>query len=181
MNMRGWMVVTLLALAGLAPPAAGQIAADRRIMVRTLTLRADRWISDTLGTPYEVPVNATGAFLLLRDAYAELKIPLEVNDSVQRAIGTSKVIRRGDLGGRRLSLYFECGSVFTGAIADAYRIDVTLVTFVAPHGEDGSTIRTVLLGQAINVTEGANPTAACTSTGELEKRIHQMLLKRLKT
>lgn len=67
----------------------------------------------------------------------------------------------------------------TGPYADDYRIYLGLVSFVTPTPANSSFVRTVLVGNAINVTEGVRPTQRCRSTGELELKIHEMMVKEL--
>ena len=52
------------------------------------------------------------------------------------------------------------------------------MTTIKPKGADRSTIRTVLLGGAVNVAEGARQPMACESTGRWEIRLHKLVLAR---
>jgi hypothetical protein len=56
---------------------------------------------------------------------------------------------------------------------------MTLLSTVTPLGSDSATVRTIFLASAMNVTEGARQPMPCESTGRLEIRIHQELLKRV--
>ena len=49
---------------------------------------------------------------------------------------------------------------------------------VSPEGEDASSIRSALLAGAVSVSEGSRQEMPCESTGRLEVRIHQMVLKK---
>ncbi len=50
---------------------------------------------------------------------------------------------------------------------------------MTPTGSGGATVRSVLLGAAVDVGEGARPTQPCRSNGEFERRIHQLVRKHL--
>jgi hypothetical protein len=132
------------------------------------------------GEAFDVPGSPARVFHALAEVYAELKIETALMDSVELEIGNEKFFKRGSVAGRRLSGFLECGSGLTGEYADNHRVDLSLVTFVRPKTADRSTIRTVLLGAAINVTEGAKPTQNCNSNGELERLIHQRVTQRLR-
>jgi hypothetical protein len=178
MNKAIW---TLATLATVVVPAAleAQVNARSVVVVRTLR-RSDRIIADTMGSPFDVPGSPARTLNALKEVYAELKIETPLLDSVELEIGNEKFFKRGSLAGRRLSGFVDCGSGLTGEYADNHRVDFSLVTFVRPNAEDRSTIRTVLLGAAINVTEGAKPTQYCNSNGELERLIHQRVTQKLR-
>jgi hypothetical protein len=171
-------VWTLATLATVLVPAALEAQARSIVVVRTLR-RSDRVIADTMGSPFDVPGSPARAFAALEQVYAELKIETPLRDSVELELGNEKFYKRGSLAGRRLSGFLECGSGLTGEYADNHRVDLSLVTFVRPKTADRSTIRSVLLGAAINVTEGAKPTQNCNSNGELERLIHQRVVQKL--
>lgn len=175
MGRSRWLGLALVAELALIPAAAAQ----RPIVVRALVGRTGRVIADTMGTPFGVPFPAGRVFAALDSVFADLKIPVEVRDSARLQVGNEGFVRRGDVAGRRMSAYLDCGQGFTGPRADAYRIDIGLISFIAAEGPDTASLRSVLLGTAVNVTEGSRPTQPCYSTGELERRMHQMVLKRL--
>jgi hypothetical protein len=180
--MRAWLLLpaSLLLAATYAAPARAQIA-ERVIKVRELTRRvgSDRVVADTMGTPFDVPYAAARVFTTLGGVYAELKIPTEVHDSAALELGTDGFSRRGDLGGRSLSIFFDCGQGVTGPFADFNQIDLSVVSFVTPTGPASATVRTVVLGTAVKLTEGGSPSRICSSTGELERRIHRLLMRKL--
>jgi hypothetical protein len=170
---------TLVSLATVLVPAALEAQARSIVVVRTLR-RSDRVIADTMGSPFDVPGSPARVFRALEQVYADLKIETELKDSLMLEIGNEKFYKRNSLAGRRLSGFLECGSGLTGEYADNHRVDLSLVTFVRPKTAERTTIRSVLLGAAINVTEGAKPTQNCNSNGELERLIHQRLLLKLR-
>jgi hypothetical protein len=173
--MRKAIWATLTLAVALGPTA---LEAQGRLRVRTLN-RSDRIIADTMGQVYEVPGSPARVFRAVSEVFAELKIETPIRDSAMLEVGNEKFFKRGDFVGRRISGLLECGGGLTGAYADNHRVDLSLVTFVRPVEANLSTIRTVLLGAAINVTEGAKPTQFCRSNGELERMIHQRVTKRL--
>jgi hypothetical protein len=180
--MRAWLLLPAsLLLAVLSAGPAGAQISERVIKVRELTRRvgSDRVVADTMGTPFEVPYAAARVFTALSGVYTELKIPAELHDSAALELGTDGFSRRGDLGGRPLSIFFDCGQGVTGPFADFNQIDLSVVSFVTPTGDASATLRTVVLGTAVKLTEGGSPTRLCSSTGELERRIHRLLLRKI--
>lgn len=165
----------LLVALGLASPASAQ----RTRVVVVVPGQVTRVITDTMGTPYPVPAAGGRAFAALAAVYAELRLTPELRDSATLQVGNPSFYRRETLAGRQMSTYLSCGEGMTGPYADYYRIYMTLLSTVTPLGSDSATLRTVFLASAMNVTEGARQPMPCESTGRLEIRIHQELLKRV--
>jgi hypothetical protein len=157
-----------------AVPLSGQRARTVIVVPGELT----QVVTDTMGTPYNVPFSTGRVYSALLAAYAILKLPAEVRDSAAGRVESEVFYRRGDLAGRQLSTYLSCGEGITGPYADSYRVYMTLLSTVAPVDSDRSTLRTVLLAGAVNVAEGARQPMPCESTGRLEIRIHQVVLKK---
>ena len=167
-------IVVLLALAGAVPGAA-----QRTRVVVVVPGQLTQVLSDTMGTPYAVPFPAAEAFKALRAVYAELKLPTEVTDSSAGQVGTQMFYRQGSVGGRQISSYLSCGDSMTGPNADYYRVYMNIWSTLTPKGPGAVVLRTAYLAGAVNVTEGSRQPMPCESTGRLEVRIHQMLLKKL--
>ena len=163
-----------LALSLLAAPLAAQRTRTMVVIPGQLT----RVITDTTGTPYEVPFSAARTYAAVLATYEELKLPSEVRDSANGRVETGVFHRRGDIGGKQISTYLSCGDGITGPYADSYRVYMIVMTTVEPKGPDRSTIRSVLLGGAVNVSEGARQPMACESTGRWEIRLHKQVLAR---
>lgn len=166
--------VPLLALSLLAAPLAAQ---RTRTMV-VIPGRLTRVISDTTGTLYEVPFPPGRTYAAVLATYEALKLPAEIRDSAQGRVETGVFHRRGDIGGKQISTYLSCGDGITGPYADTYRVYMIVMTTVEPRGNDRSAIRSVLLGGAVNVSEGARQPMACESTGRWEIRLHKEVLAR---
>jgi hypothetical protein len=164
----------LLATALTAAPLAAQRTRTMVVIPGQLT----RVITDTTGTPYDVPFPAARTYAAVLATYEALKLPSEVLDSVNGRVETGVFHRRGDIGGKQISTYLSCGDGITGPYADSYRVYMIVMTTVEPRGPDRSAIRSVLLGGAVNVSEGARQPMACESTGRWEIRLHKQVLAR---
>ena len=171
-------LVGLLTLGcGIALPAAAQ----RSRVVVVVPGKVTQVLTDTTGTPYHIPQAYTfqEAWRALSGVYAELKIPTEFKDSLGGQLGSDLFYRQGSLGGRQLSSYLSCGDSMTGPNADTYRVYMNIWSTLAPDKEQGTTLRTAFLAGAVNVSEGSRQPMPCESSGRLEVRIHQMLMKKL--
>lgn len=169
------LLAALLAVAALAVPAAAQRPRAVVVVPGQLT----QVLTDTMGTPYDVPFPAARAYQALLAVYAELKLPIEARDSVTGQIGSQLFYRQRTIGGRQISTYLSCGEGMTGPNADYYRVYMNIWSTLTPVAAGGMILRTAYLAGAVNVSEGARQPMPCESTGRLEVRIHQMLLKKL--
>ena len=147
------------------------------IMIPGLRNRPPRILADTMGNPFEVPAPAAKVFAAATEAYQDLKIDIVIRDSVQLQVGNPIFDRRGNVAGKRMSLYVECGEDMMGSRADFNRIDLSLISFIKPAGNSAAVLRTVLLASAANV--GVRGDLPCSTTGELERRLYQLVLKKL--
>jgi len=170
----------LLLLALLAAPAVPSVAAAQApIVVRALVGRTGRVLADTMGASFEVPASAARTFAGLDSIFGELNVPTPVRDPGVLQIGNLEYVKRGSFAGRRMSAWVDCGNSMSGPRADNYRIELGLVAFVSPVGRESSIMRMAVIGTALDVGEAARPTVACYTTGALERRLHELLLKHL--
>ena len=175
MRRAGMLLLAMLGLGALAAPAAAQ----RSRVVIVVPGKLTREVSDTMGRPYEVPYPVSRAYEALREVYAELKLPREVEDSAGAQVATQMFYRQGSLAGRQLSSFLHCGEAITGPIADTYRIYLNIWSTLVPQGRSDAVLRTVVFAGAVNVSEGSRQPLPCESRGRLELRIHQLLLQKL--
>jgi hypothetical protein len=174
----------------LTAPASAQVTSFQNRVRTLLRSRPDVAISDSLGTLFIVVVphlpGESGAklapsarvFSALAAVYADLKVPIPVRDSANLIVGNEKFSLRGDLGGKSLGIYLECGSDVNGVWAEIYPISTSLISLLTPMPADSVELRTVLFATAVNIPKPI-PTKDCRSTGELEKRLYRSLLKKL--
>lgn len=175
--MRTGRLITLALLGSLsvAPVAAAQAP----IVVRALVGRTGRVLADTMGATFDVPASAAVTFALLDSVFGDLKVPTPVRDPDVLQIGNLEYVKRGSFAGRRMSAWVDCGNSMSGPRADNYRIELGLVAFVSPVGRESSIMRMAVIGTALDVGEAARPTIACFTTGALERRLHELLLRKL--
>jgi hypothetical protein len=124
----------------------------------------------TVGEPIAAPSGQ--AYQALIAVYSELGIPATVVNPNTGLVAS--VDRRvfGRLGGTNLSRFLSCGESMTGARADQDRIVLSVVSRVRPDGADKSRVETRVVATATGVG-GTSDRMPCTTTGELEARIHR--------
>jgi hypothetical protein len=162
----------LLSLLALTAPLSAQKSRNVVVIPGQMT----QVITDTIGTAYDIPFPAGKVYSAVLAAFNELKISADVRDSAAGWVETNVFHRRGDLGGKQISTYLECGDGITGPYADTYRVYMIVLTTIVAKGADRSALRSVLLGGAVNVAEGARQPMACESSGRWEIRLHKLVL-----
>lgn len=162
----------------LAMLAATPLAAQRTRTIIVIPGQLTTVVTDTVGTPYEVPFSPARTYAAVLSALADLKIPADIQDSTEGRVESNIFYRRGDLAGKQISAYLNCGDGMTGPYADSYRVYMVTIVKVSPSGEHGSTIRTTFLAGAVAVAEGAHQPVSCESTGRLEIRLHKLVVKK---
>jgi hypothetical protein len=126
----------------------------------------------------ETTVNASpdSTLAALDAAYTELGIDVKLRDSKTGEIGNRKFSKVNSLAGQPLSAYVGCGWTSVGPAADNYRITMSLVSRVTQSGT-GSSVETRLTAFGEDIS--GKGTVACATRGRLERRVHELALKRL--
>lgn len=138
-----------------------------------------RAVAEDLVRSNSVPGSPERIFGALPAVYDELKLPLTQRHDAQRQLGAQGRRVRGSIGGTRMSLLFNCGAGVTGGdAADSYELTIDVVSQVLP-GETPSeaTLRTMASGIAKPVMTSGEP-VRCVSTGRLEEKIAEAVVKR---
>jgi hypothetical protein len=171
--MRPWFC--LLPLLLLPVPAAAQ----RQRTVIVVPGEMTQVVVDTMGTPYEVPFPAAAVYRALLVVYQAFKIPIEVNDSAALQAGSPAFHRQATFAGRQISTWLSCGDGATGPNADSYRVYLHISSTIEPKSPERSVLRTAFLAGAVSHSGSASQAMPCESTGRLEVRIHQEVLKKV--
>lgn len=126
---------------------------------------------DTLGVPTTVAGQRDSVFSRLRETYRRLQVRLDLEDKETGMLGALRLTRTQTFAGTVLSRVVDCGPGAYGSFADNARVQLALVTFVAPAGADSTLVRTALIASAQPVDGAANGTQTCRSTGFVENQI----------
>ena len=112
--------------------------------------------------------------------FAALRVPVTTLVTNDMLIGNYRVRVRRELGAAPLSTYLSCGSGSGGQNADTYDVTLTLLTQVlAGSAASASRVVTTVEANAVSASFGGSP-VACTTTGDLETRIADMIRERLR-
>ena len=145
------------------------VASDNHTTYRTT-------VAPNAKVPIAVPPGR--AFTALKAVYEELGIPAGINEPANGRIGNTNFFKTRKLANEAISTYLDCGNSITGPAADNYRVYISLVSVVRPDGKGGSELETAFTGQAQNMEGTAGDKVACGTTGRLEQRIEQSLLRK---
>jgi hypothetical protein len=153
--------------AGIAAPTERIVAIDAENVYRTTVLP---------NAKASIPVAPSRAFEALKAVYEELGIPPGTYDPATGRVGNPNFWKTRKLGDVTISTYLNCGDSLVGAIADNYRIYISLISVVRPDGKGASELETAFSAQARNMEGTAGDRVACGSTGRLEDRIKKSVL-----
>jgi hypothetical protein len=107
-------------------------------------------------------------------AYDSIGIPVGKLDTLSRVVGNDGYKLRRKLGGVPLTRYLDCGQAQGFKSAETYEINLSVLTQLQPAGTGRTTAATVVQASAKPVNF-AGEYSTCSSTGELEKRVADVL------
>lgn len=130
----------------------------------TGTLLADR--PRAVGTTIAAP--AAQVWLAVKKVYADLEIPVTVENPSAHQIGNANFYKTRQVGGHAMPEFVDCGSSMTGPKASTYRIYMSLLTDVMTDGNGGAKIQTTFVPMGQDVSGGSADRIPCGSTGRFE-------------
>jgi hypothetical protein len=177
MKISGAVVMIAFALSACAPPRPE----EREIGVRHQDLAGDvqvRFQVQSSMVTHHVDAPVEEVWAVLRGVYEELEIPLSEFDAEQMMLGNREFVPK-TIGGERMSRYLDCGGPSSGRpFADAYQVEMFLITRVDGVGPEKTRIRTELFATARARDVGANR-IQCPTKGILERRITEMITEKV--
>ena len=179
--MRGTTIISCLALAGCATTNAATGSSDSREPVRVAgSLGAMTVETHTTNTAIggKVGFAVDRVWGPLRAAYDSLAIPVGVLNAATGTMGNSSLRVRRRLGDVAISKYINCGNVQGGPSADAYEIQLSVITTAVPAEQGSTNLMTLVEAQGRPVTIAAEY-MRCTSTGRIETRILELVSAQL--
>lgn len=175
--------LSALFLAGCAGAAAGtgsDVAPTPTVATtRIVTTEGGTVMASAMNVDIDVRLAVTGtadqAWAVLPGVYAELGIPLSVNDARTKTLGNTGWRTRRMIGRVPAQRYLECGSSGTLANAETYQLTLSIVSTVAPNARGGATVATTVTGSGKNPITSSSAEVRCASTGDLELRIRDLV------
>ncbi len=177
--MRSHHLLLAAALAGCA--SSGSSSSPTNQPDRTI-LTTDRLVRTTVAPSARVPIDAPAAqvYSALAEAYLELGVDTKLIDTGARRIGNIDFFMSRRMGGRPISEYLSCGDTpHGGAIADQYRVFMSLVSTVHEAGQKGAELETAFSAYARDQRGVSSDRIACGTTGRLEERIRKTVALKL--
>ena len=122
--------------------------------------------------------DADAVFRVLPSLFDSLGVTVNTLDPARRQIGNNGFKIRQRLGKAILSTLLDCGASQIGPNADGYDVYMSVMTTVTPNGAGSSRLATLVEAQARPVTfnQAYN---RCTSKGNLEQRLTDLVTRRL--
>ena len=123
-----------------------------------------------------VAAPASNVWLAIKAVYAEMDIPVTVDNPAMHQLGNQNFFRSRTLGGQPMTQFVDCGSGMTGPKAMSYRIYISLLTQVVGNANGTTTVQTTFVPMGQDVSAGSSDRIPCGSTGRFE----QLFLDRVK-
>ena len=104
-------------------------------------------------------------------AYVKLGIPAAIADSASGVVAVTELRVDGRIAGERASRYVSCGVTVMGPRADLDRVVLTIVSRLKVEQPSVTRVATSVVGTATDA-RGVGSRQPCTTTGQLEARLH---------
>lgn len=128
-------------------------------------------VLDTLAVEFELEAPPPQAFTAAVAAFASMKIPLEVRDSLGGLVGNLRLTMMRRLDDEPLSRFLNCGTTMTGPSADSYRVYSALLAIVDPLPRNRTRLRIAFAAGARDFFGPSTEPVSCGSSGILEARM----------
>ena len=127
-----------------------------------------------IATP--VPVSQDSAYALITRAYVMLEIPVAPVDR-KRAVGNDALTIRRRIGGMPMQKVIDCGDKMGLPNAETWDIHMNILSYVeaGPNGQAQILTRIQAMGNPADISN--RDLTPCSSTGDLEKKISDLVLK----
>lgn len=147
------------------------------------TVRVGGGAGGTMTAEIHPTVNAIGAVIpftidrtwgAVRTAYDSLSLPVAAFDAATHTITSPTLRLRRRLGETALSKYINCGNTQGGQSADSYEIQLTAQTVLQAADARTTRVLSTVSAQGRPITLAGEYTR-CTSTGNLERRVAELV------
>lgn len=170
-------VILLAAVSGCASSGTTSTAGTSTQTARVSTAGGTTTLTTTASLQpgvmtLDVPIDA--AWRALPVAYDSIGIPVGKVDTLSRVVGNEGYKLRRKLGGVSLTRYLDCGQAQGFRSAETYEINLAVITRLRPLGATQTSAATTVQASARPVNF-AGEYSSCSSTGELEKRVADVL------
>jgi hypothetical protein len=171
------LVTVQLGCASGAVPVSSA-AGDRQTMT---ILDAGQPVNITIDrdpSSHQVAASLNSAWNSIAPVYEALGIPLEYADLRTHRTGNTRFVVSRQLAGQPMSKMLRCGEGITGALADSYRIQMSIWTELKSIDAENTAVFTRIEAKGSSVS-GTGSTVNCITTGMLESAIVKLLKQRV--
>ena len=160
--------------------AAAANAQPSRARIRLPGYRDPIAIEDVT-VQFELNVSASNALAAFKGAFADLGVPLDVEDPTGAILGNQSIKAVAGFGGYRLSRLLDCGSSTVGQNSDTFRVSIVLLALLDWVDSTHTKVRVGFVGGAVPIASSVNQGVQCSSTGVMEARLMELASKRLQS
>ena len=121
-----------------------------------------------------VPFTMDRAWGAVRTAYDSLSLPVATLDPATHTIASPTLRLRRRLGETALSKYINCGNTQGGQSADSYEIQLAIQTVLQAADAGTTRVLSTVTAEGRPITLAGEYTH-CTSTGNLERRVAELV------
>ena len=121
-----------------------------------------RAVATTIAAP------PAAVWLAVKKVYADLEIPLTVENTSAHQLGNANFYKTRQIGGQNMTSFVDCGTGMTGPKSASYRIYISLLTDVMTDGHGGTKIQTTFVPIGQDVAGGSTDRMPCGTTGHFE-------------
>lgn len=175
----------LLAACAAAPGSSGTVvtgpAPSEPAIIGTSTGTMVRVSGDNTALAYSVSAPVERIWTALPMVYDALGIPVAHSDPATRQMGNRRIIGTR-VGGEPMDTYVRCANQGAGPSAMArHRVTLSVITALQPEANGKTTMATQVSGTATPIEGTSSGAILCVSTGRLEARIHDGIIRRVPT
>lgn len=181
MRARASLFLTAMVAACAAQPAAGPgPATGPTTVTRTGSDVIVHLGAEPAAGARVVPASADAVWAALPAAFAELGLPAGAADARTRSLASGVVVVNRRFAGESAGAFFDCGRTMTGEpAANAYRVTLSVRASLEPDGAESTRVRTAVEAGARSPEGTSAAPVRCLSTGRLEQRLAEALLRAL--
>ncbi len=125
--------------------------------------------SDSRPSSHSIAASPERVWTALLEAYSQIGIPTALNPA-GRTAGNPRLLIGRRLAREPVATFLNCGAVAGTPKANAYRVELSISTWLEPTGSNGTRIQTLLTGKVSKPSSSSGP-VPCMMTGQLENRI----------
>ena len=134
---------------------------------------------DTVGLPVQIAASAGTTYRAVIAAFDEMKIPLDIKDSISGLVGNSKIVQAHSLAGSQMSRWFNCGTGMTGPNADTFRLYIAVAALLDKVTADTTRLRIGMVAGSQDMGGNSKEPVACATTGNLEEKLVELIRARV--